>query len=175
MVPEIKPGRKRFKVAVVKIVMFVLGRSFQTVSRLDRETREDLEQMPDDYKMLYQVLPDGPRLGLVKDKKGFLRYIGQAMGAQEADLVVFFKNIEGAFLVFSLQIGTARAYAENRVGVIGSLPMVMVLTRCLNAVETYLLPKLIAQRVVKRVPRVPFLRRCYVRFVLYVFGVPFGI
>ena len=175
MVLAIKPGRKRFKVALVKIVLFVLGRSLQTVSKLDRQTRSETEQWPEGYKVMYKVLPNGPRMGLVRNREGFLSYRGKALEEETADLVVNLKNIECAFLLLSLQIGTTRAYAENRISVRGSLQMVMSLTRCLNMTETYLLPHWIAKRVVKRVPRIPMLKRQLVRLAIYTVGIPFGL
>jgi hypothetical protein len=175
---EIKPGRKRFKVAIIKIAFFVLGRAFQSVARLDMQIKREIEEWPEGFSLTIQVLPDGPRMALAKDEQGRLRYrVRQSGGlnANEADLIVFFKNLECAFLLFTAQIGTAQAYAEHRISVKGELPMAMALVRCLNVVETYLLPGPVARRMVKRLPSIPAVQRYAVRLLIYVLGIPLGI
>ncbi len=37
------PGRKRGKRAIVKIVLFILGRSIQSASRFDKKIQQELE------------------------------------------------------------------------------------------------------------------------------------
>ena len=172
---EIKPGHKRFKVAIIKIAFFVLGRAFQSAAWVDRQIKREIEEWPEDFSLMIQVLPNGPRMALAKDERGHLRRQAGGLSEDKADLVVFFKNIECAFLLFSAQISTAQAYAEHRISVKGELPMAMALVRCINIVETYLLPGPVARRMVKRLPSIPAVQRYAVRLLIYVLGIPFGI
>jgi hypothetical protein len=175
---EIEPGRKRFKVAIIKIAFFVLGRAFQSAARVDKQIRREIEEWPEGFSLMIQVLPNGPRMALAKDERGHLRHRRRQAGGpneDKADLIVFFKNLECAFLLFSAQISTAQAYAEHRISVKGELPMAMALVRCINIVETYLLPGPVARRMVKRLPSIPAVQRCAVRLLIYVLGIPVGI
>ena len=40
--PPIEPGHKRFKTLVIKIVFFLLGRSFHSTSKLDPDIKREI-------------------------------------------------------------------------------------------------------------------------------------
>jgi len=172
---EIRPGRKRFKVTVIKIVLFILGRALQCASRIDRRVKAEIADWPEGFAIMFMVLPNGPWMGLVKDGGGRLRYRGRSLAEDEADLIFFFKNVESAFLVLTAQLSTPQANAEHRVSVKGEIGKAMTLLRCLNVVQTYLYPKIIAKLAVKRVPHIPFFEKQINRLRIYLLGIPLGI
>ncbi|TXJ06743.1 MAG: hypothetical protein E6Q25_08590, partial [Acinetobacter sp.] len=69
------------------------------------------------------------------------------------DLTVTFKHLSHAFLVFSFQEGTARAFANDRIVVNGYVAYAIRLVRCLNKMEALILPKLVANLAVKAYPQ----------------------
>lgn len=172
---EIAPPRSRFKPWVVRLVFFVIGRALQAISRLDTAVRREVEAWPDGFTFVQQVLPDGPRMALVKERSGRLRYLGSRLRADEADLVIAFKNLTSAYLVLSLKLGTAQAYAEHRISVRGPIHQVMSVTRCLNELSVYLFPRSMAARLVKRAPNIPTSKRYAYRAFLYGVGIPLGL
>ncbi len=170
----IKPHRSWFKKLVVSIVFFVLGRAMQSLSRRDATIQKEVASWPEGTTVLFKVLPASPKFAFCKTPQGNLKYLGTRVGEQQADLVIYFKNVDAAFLMMTAQIGTAQAYAEHRMSVRGDLTIALSNIRCLNVVERYLFPTFLAKRVVKRLPAIPFGLRIGRRLWLYTFGVLFG-
>ena len=172
---EIKPGRKRFKMKVIKTVLFILGRSLQSASKLDKSIKKELNEWPEGFSFMMKVQPDGPKMSMVRNKSGCLEYRGNRLKENDVDLIILFKNVECAFMTFTAQLSTPQAYAEHRISVKGDLAMVMSLMRCLNVIQAYLYPKIIAKLAVKRVPHIPFFLKQWNRIRIYMLGIPFGI
>ena len=122
-----------------------------------------------------RVLPDGPQVSVQRTERDTLTYLGAGPLPQETDLVIAIKNIETAWLLFTAQIGIARAMAEHRLVVRGDVTRSMVFARCLNRVEAYLYPQFMARRALRAVPAIPTWQRRARRAVVYLLGVPFGI
>lgn len=167
----VAPGRKRFKTLVVKTVLFILGRSFHAASKWDPDLRREIAPWEEGSTFMMRVFPDGPCM-TVEKRRGILLYRGSRPPG--ADLIVTFKSMESAFLVFTAQCGTARAFAESRFIVNGDIPKAMSLVRCLNILERYLFPLFINRRIVKRPPPMPW-NKHFVRLYIYMLGVPFGL
>lgn len=167
---NIIPGKKRFKTAVVKIVLFVLGRGFQSIAARDDTVKKEVAGWDESFSVMFQVLPLGPYMSLQK-KNGHLQFMG--LNKSYADLVINFKNIQSAFLVFTAQLGTPQGYAQHRLSVEGDISKAMSLIRCLNMVEFYLFPRIIARMVLKRVPGMTA-RRMGLRLYTYLLGIPLG-
>ena len=166
---EVDPGDNKLKTLVVQTVMVVLGRGFQSAAVLDPEIKKEIAPLKDGFTIMIKVLPDGPCLVLQK-KKGKLKYIGSK--EVEADLISFIKNIDAAFMMMTAQLGTVQAYIENRLSVKGDIAFAMTFIRCLDIVQAYLFPKIIAGLVVKRVPKLT-VRKMINRTLIYTLGVPF--
>ena len=64
---------KSLKKLVVQVVMFVLGRAFQSASRLDSGIQNEILPWEDGLVILMQVLPKGPSMCLLK-KEDRIRY-----------------------------------------------------------------------------------------------------
>ncbi len=173
---NVLPGKKRLKTMVNKIVFFVLGRALETVSRLDDDFRREVATWPDNYRFMMKILPYGGCVCLQKNTEGFLVYKGANEAFEKtADMVFYVRNDESAFLLFTAQIGIPKAYAEHRMSAKGDIAYSMSITRCFNLVQTYLFPRFLACRIMRRVPSIPILRRYSMRARIYLLAVPFGI
>ncbi len=167
----IDPGRKRIKSLLVKAGLFVVGRGFHSVSKLDSDIAQEIANWEEGFTFMLKVFPDGPRM-TVEKHGGVLRYLG--FRPDTADLMITFKSLESAFLVFTAQCGTCQAFAENRFIVQGDLPRAMSLTRCLNILQWHLFPYFIANLILKRMPPMPWYRH-FIRVYIYLLGIPFGL
>ncbi len=175
MVQEIKPGKSRIKTFIIKLMFFFFGRALQIVSTLDPDIRNEISRWPEDYLILYKVLPKGPRMALARNRLGHLEYRGGKVREAEADLTVAIKNVESAFLIFTFQIGMNQAYAQNRLSVRGDIPTAMSQMRVLNLTLAYMLPKFVVRKITMKVPEIRPLKKHLSRGLIYFFGIPFGI
>lgn len=167
-----RSGKKHFKTFVVKCVCFILGRGLQAASRVDADVRREIrEWIPEGFTILFKVWPEGPRLGL-ESRGGMLRFRGTSL--DDADLVIYFKNIDSAFMMFTAQMGVPQAFAEHRIFVKGDISVSMSLIRCLNIVETHLFPPIIYRRILRRPPSMG-LKKQFCRLYIYLVGIPIGI
>jgi len=169
--PPIEPGHKWFKTLVIKIVFFLLGRSFHSTSKLDHDIKREIATWEEGFTFMMKIFPVGPRM-TVEKRRGILKYRGSA--PESADLVITFKSLEAALLLFTAQCGTCQGFAESRFIVNGDIPMAMSLTRCLNVIQGYLFPSLISRLILKRVPPMPLYKHL-VRLYIYLVGVPLGL
>jgi len=168
----VQPGHKRFKVLVVKIVFFVLGRALQSASRFDPVIKEEVSRWPDNLSIMYKVQPFGPEMMICKEN-GQLRR--RSSSEKEASMIIYLKNIEYSFLLMTTQKGTVQAFLESAAYLKGDVPIAMSLIRILDRVQYYLFPRIIAKRVIKRLPSISLTSRYLGRLRLYLLGIPFGI
>ena len=164
------PLNKRLKKALAWLVMFILGRAFQSASRWDPTVRHEAARWPEGFKVLMKV-PKGPAMALVKEK-GRIKYKGSRV--DHPDLTITYKNIEGAFMIFTTQMGAEVGFAQHRMSVKGDLAKAMSFIRCVKMLQDYLFPPFLSKRVLKRVPRFG-LKEHAVRLVIYTVGIPLGI
>ena len=87
-----------------------------------------------------------------------LEFIG-SNAPRPVDVSLKFKHLNHAFLVLSFQEGTAQAFANDRLLVDGEIADTMKLVRCLNRMESLILPKIIAERALKRYPDLALLSK----------------
>lgn len=168
---EIRPGDKPVKTALVKTLLFVMGRGIPAIARLDDDVRKEVEQWDESFSIMFEVLPNGPYLSL-KKKDGELHFEG--LHKTDADLVITFKNVDSAFMVFTTQLSTPEAYAQHRMSVKGDLSMSMSLIRCLNIVQFLLFPRILAKRIIRRLPELTP-KRWGIRLYTYAVAVPMGV
>ncbi len=167
---RINPNKKRFKTIIIQIVFFILGRALSTSSKFDRVIKKELETWPENFKLIYKVDPNGPSLSL-KKMHGCLHRSQDNNG----EMVIRIKSIEIAFLLLTARIGTVQAFIEHRATIKGDVTIGMSLIRILNRVQTYMFPRIIAKRLIKRLPNIPWYSRYYGRIRIMFLGVPFGI
>lgn len=148
---RMRPMAQHARRLYVQIMMQVVGRSLQAISELDQEVKEETRELPDGFLFEMTVMPDGPALVVRKLADGKLQYVGER-SPQSPDLSIKFKHIAHAFLVLSFQEKTSEAFANDRMLVDGDLGHALRMTRILNRLEAYILPKLLAERAVKDYP-----------------------
>ncbi|MHA1331045.1 MAG: hypothetical protein ACTSR2_08215, partial [Candidatus Hodarchaeales archaeon] len=156
----------------VKMVLFTLGRSISSISCFDSTVKSEIENWPDNTGIMFKVLPNGPSMSLVYRSKK-LSY--KKVPEEEASIIIYFKNLESAFMALTAQLSTIDAFMQHRNLLKGDPSIAMSLVRCLNIVQTYLFPRLIAKRVIKRVPKIPWYKRYYGRLRVFTVGITLGI
>lgn len=158
-----------FERKYVTLMMGVVGRSLVSASQVDAEIRREIAALPVGYTVQMMVMPGGPSFTTAVTDDHTLRLLRGFTG--KADLAVRFKHVTHAFLVFSFQEGTARAFAHDRMYVDGDISDALRVVRCLSRMEVLILPKFVAERAVKRYPtlalaqKINLAARIYLRFV----------
>lgn len=137
----------------VTLMMGVVGRGLVSTSHEDAVVRGELAYFPAGYTIQMMVVPNGPAFTTQVQGDGTLTLLPDFSG--KPDLCIRFKHMSHAFLVLSFQEGTARAFANDRMYVDGEVSHAIRLVRCLSRMETLILPKLVAERAVKRYPALP--------------------
>lgn len=135
----------------VELMFQVMGRALQAVSEVDENVQNEVRALPDGFLFEMMVMPDGSRLIVEHTGQGRLHYHGNT-APRAVDLSIQFKHIAHAFLVLSFQEKTSVAFANDRMLVDGDISYAVRMTRVLNRLESFILPKLIAQRAVKEYP-----------------------
>ena len=137
--------------AYVSLMMDIIGRGLTSASQIDPEVHNETQGFPTGFVIRMTVFPNGPSFTAQSQQNGSLKLLKHF--EQKPDLTVMFKHMSHAFLVFSFQEGTARAFAHDRIVADGDVSHAIRLVRCLNKMESLILPKLIAQRAVKQYPQ----------------------
>jgi hypothetical protein len=133
------------------VMLWVVGRALVATSRVDETVRAELAPLPQGYQIQMLVMPSGP--GFVVECQGDGMLARATAVKARPDLRIAFKHVAHAFLVLGFQEGTAQAFARDRMVVHGDVSDAIRLVRCLNTMESLILPRWIAQRAVKRYPR----------------------
>ena len=148
----VKPGKKRLKRLYVSLLLFVFGRAFQAVAKVDPIAKKEFDSMPSDFMLNLCVAPNGPHMVVGKDKKGKIRYYGCNPRGKMITLSMKIKSLEAAILMFTFQESSCTATARDRLIVEGDLPVASGVLRIMDMLEVLLLPKFIAKLGVKRYP-----------------------
>ena len=148
---RLRPLVSRAKRGYVRLMLEVVGRAMEAISEVDEEVRAEASVLPNGFLFCMQVMPAGPALVMRKQRAGNLQYLGGET-AQKPDLSIQFKHLQHAFMVLSFQEKTAQAFANDRILVDGDLGYATRMTRVLNRLETFILPRLVAERAVKQYP-----------------------
>lgn len=152
--PGASPGVGSLKKPYVALMMEVIGRALEASSQVDEAIQREVRRLPDGFVFDMRALPSGPCFVMQKQGSHQLKYLG-SQSELHSDTSLKFKHLEHAFLVLSFQEGTAQAFANDRLLLDGEISHAMKLVRCLNRMESLILPKLIAQRALKRYPALP--------------------
>ena len=150
--PTSNTGGTGMQGAYVALMMGVIGRSLVSLSQVDEVVRREISALPAGYTICMKVMHGGPSFAVEVQEDGTLRLLKDFQG--RATLNAIFKHITHAFLVFSFQEGTARAFANDRLFVDGNISHAIRLVRCLNRMETIILPRFVAERAIKRYPQI---------------------
>lgn len=142
----------RVERAYIKVLMNVVGRGMVSASQVDDVIREELSHFPAGMIVRLDIIPQGPDFTAEVQADGTLKLLTDFTG--KADLCAYFKHASHAFLVLSFQESIPRAFANDRIYVDGDVSHAIRFVRCLSRLETMILPKLIAERAVKRYPAI---------------------
>lgn len=148
-IATIQPGAER---AYVTLMMGVVGRALVAASHSDDVIHQETAAFPVGFILQMKVMPAGPAFTAQVQADGSLVLLKDFTG--KPDLCARFKHMSHAFLVLSFQEGTARAFANDRIYVDGDVSHAIRLVRCLSRMEVLILPKLVAERAVKRYPTI---------------------
>ncbi|MEQ1519424.1 MAG: hypothetical protein ABL931_23360 [Usitatibacteraceae bacterium] len=140
--------RNRIKRAYVAAMLQVVGRGLAAGSRVDIVLSQELGALPAGFQVQLLVLPAGLSVLLQSNGDGTVNLAREVKA--KPDLSIRFKHVSHAFLVLTFQEGTARAFANSRLLADGDLAAATRLLRCLDRLETLILPAFIAKRAVKR-------------------------
>jgi len=163
--PDIPPGKKRIKKIYLSIMLFFVGRAFQSAYRVDRTVRKEFDSLPENFSFIMKIHPAGPGILMQRNNKGKLKYMGRS--AKPADVNIIFRNIESAIKVFTFQSSAYVSYAQNGISVSGDLACTMSIMRSLSLVEDYLLPWIITRKIFKRSTATPFFTKHINRVRIY--------
>jgi len=111
--PDIKSSAKPFKRSINQAVLFILGRSLQSLSKHDGAIQEEVCTWSDDLTLLMKVLPDCGAMAAQRTSEGKLIYLGKDPDENQADIIIYIKNVEAAFQMLTGQMGTDVAYARH--------------------------------------------------------------
>ena len=136
--------------AYVALMINVIARALVSASVVDEEVRHELSGIPENFIIQMKVLPNGANFYLQVQADKSLKRLPDYTG--KPDLSVKFKHVSHAFLVFSFQESTPRAFANDRIIVDGDVSFAIRFVRILNKLEALILPKLVAEFAVKRYP-----------------------
>lgn len=193
--PEIKPGKNWLHRYYLAIMLWSVGKAIPMAAKYDAQIKKELDKLPNNFtlRLIVQperafplffyakmlpgfvkrkgLLPYGLQMILHKDNQGRIRYQGADPTAKKIDLSVAFKNLQAAMVVFTFRESSPVGYAHDRFVVEGYLPYVTTFMRVLDIVQVYLLPKIIAERAIKRYPsqaEMPPWKKHINRIVIYV-------
>lgn len=134
-------------------MMQLISNMLKASSQVDDVVKAEVANMPEGFVFRLCVAPGTPSLTMKKQGDAL---ISLSDYDQKPDLTMTFKHVTFAFLVFSFQEHTAQAYANERLVIDGDIPMSMKVVRCLNRLQSIILPKVIAKKAVKTYPELDF-------------------
>lgn len=153
MIPSIlRAAALKARRQYVTTMFQVMGHALEAISRTDDKVRKEARSLPAGFVFEMTVLPAGPALRVKHLGDGKLAYMTDDIAPERINLSIRFKHIAHAFLVLSFQEQTAIAFANDRMLVDGDIGYAIRMTRILNRLESFILPKVIASRAVKEYP-----------------------
>ena len=148
---RIRPMASQARRLYVELMFQVMGRALQAVSEVDSKVQAEAKALPKGFLFEMMVMPDGSKLIVEHIGEGRFHYHGDS-ASRPVDVSIRFKHLAHAFLVLSFQEKTSVAFANDRMLVDGDVSYAVRMTRVLNRLESFILPKIIAKRAVKEYP-----------------------
>jgi hypothetical protein len=164
----------RLQLLYVRIMLWLVGRLLQAASGVDPVIRAEVAALPRDFSFAMRLHSGAAALVMRRDGDR-LRAVPAEPGAGYS-LTFEFKHVTHAFLVLGFVEGTARAFANDRMTMGGDVALAMKIVRCLNRMESLVLPKFVAARAVKAYPsiglgeKLGLAAKIYGRLVIELFG-----
>lgn len=135
----------------VTLMMDIIGRGLVMASQVDPEVQAELKGFSENFTISMKVFPRGPQFIAQVQQDKTLKLLKHLDG--KPNLTISFKHLHFAFLVFSFQESTSRSFANDRMVADGDLAYAIRLVRCLNRMESLILPKVVANLAVKEYPK----------------------
>ena len=145
-----KSVKPTLQLKYVQLMMDVIGRGLVMASLVDDEIKQEVSKFPANFILSMKVFPNGPAFIAQVTEDHKLKLLSST--EKKPDLTITFKHLSHAYLVFSFQESTAQAFANDRMVADGDLSYAIRLVRCLNKMESLILPKLVAELAVKEYP-----------------------
>lgn len=172
--PDLPSRKKPFKRTVNKVVLFVLGRALQSLSKTDPLIRAETNTWPEGFTLVMNILPKGGALAVMRKPDLCVRYLGSNYPTDKADVAIHINDVESAFKMFTGQLGSDVAYARHAISAKGDLSYTVSVVRVINVVETYLFPRFMSSKLMKETPPIPGWRLHLYRLKTYTLGILFG-
>lgn len=141
----------------VKYLLDIIAQALAKSSRIDHILQKEMLGFPIGLTIALKVFATDLIVCFQVKENGRLEHISQV--PEKIDLVIQFKHIHHAFGVFSFKESTAQAFAYQRMTVSGELSYAVRLVRCLDRLESIILPKVLAKRAVKQYPQLDFFEK----------------
>lgn len=135
------------KGVVARVVLFVLYRGIKVLAHEDSRIMAEFRSWPEGLTVAIETAVNGPGIVLAKQGEKLVRLKEK----RNCDITITFRSIDAAFLVLTGQMGVARAYAEHRFMLSGDICQTMSIVRCIDIAESYLFPRLMTKRILRKV------------------------
>ena len=155
------------KLFIVKILFFFFKRSLIFLSKKDVNIKDEIDKLPENYKIILKIHNSNSPIISIKKYKD---YLIENKDNIEADLIVEFKTLNSAFLIFTARKGLEKAFAEKRIVLKGLVGYGIIFTRISIIVQRYLFPAFICKNIMKAVLPVDNL----LKIKLYLYGILIG-
>lgn len=131
----------------------IIGQALVILSHHDKVIQQELSRLPIGLTISMTVL-NNPASFIVRLNQAheFELVMPDDARNESADLTLSFKHLRLAVLVLSFQESTAQAFANERLTVDGDLAYAIRFLRVLNQLQAVILPKIIANKTIKRYP-----------------------
>jgi hypothetical protein len=156
----------RIQLIYVAIMTWLIGRLLEAASHVDKKIQSEVVALPEAFRFSMGSLPDGPKFIMKKQVDGRLCCL-RKKNTNAADLIISFKHVKHAFLVFSFQEGTARSFTNERILLDGEINLAMIIVRCLDRMEALVLPRFIAVKALKRYPPIRLSEKLVLALKIY--------
>ena len=134
--------------ATCALVGGCLVRALGYLSTADSAIREEAHAWPQGKTLRLEV-PGAGGFTVTGTPWGFRKLDQETPG----DVTIRFKSPSDAFRVFTGQLSVAQAYAQHKFVLRGDMALAMPFVRCVDITEGYLFPKILAKRILKRLPK----------------------
>lgn len=148
----------------VAMMFDIVSRSLVLASRIDTVILDEISALPDGLVIAMSIY--GTNLGfalkITPASDGGGKSLARVTDFDELYLKaapkhqllhIRFKHLAYAYQVLSFQKSTAATFAANHMVVDGDLGCAVTLVRCLNRLESVILPKALARRAIKVYPK----------------------
>ena len=135
---------------IAEMILYFLYGGLKELSAYDDRIKKEVKNWRPGMIYALKCGPDGPDLYIRKGEYGLEKL---EPSIQEAsDVCIQFKSFAHAFCVLTGRQSVEKAYAQHNVTLHGNVADTMSFARCVDLIEAYLFPKIIAKRILKEVP-----------------------